>query len=119
MTDGDLGGGRQAQSLEELLDGAEARGGRALHWVLPAVGLVPVLHPAGLEDLGRLLGVGLGLLGDLPRRTRPRQRAGAWERLDRHVTADADRDWGAAVGVDDQLALLRLVAGPQLGSADV
>ena len=61
----------QAQSFEELLNGSEARRGRPLHRVSPAVGLVPVRDRALLEESRRLVGRRLGFAGHLARRDRP------------------------------------------------
>ncbi len=113
----DLRGRRQAQRLEELLHGGQAGRGRPLHRVGPAVGLVPRGHLAALEQGRRLLGVGLGLLGHLPRALGAAEHAGR-ERLDRHLGPD-DHRGRAAVGLDRQVGLERLVAGPQPVADDV
>src|SRR5262245_18398200 len=105
VADVQLGRRREAECLEELLRAADARGAGPLHRVGPAVGGVPLGDLALLEQDGRPLGVGLGLLGNLERTARPGQRpaAGVW--LHWHVAADDNRDWLAAVGVNQQLSL--------------
>ena len=114
----DLGRGGQAQRLEELLDGAEAGGGRALHRIGPAVGLVPLGDGAVLEQRRPPpWSAGLGLLGGLARTLGAGEHAGG-ERLDRHLGADRD-DEGAAVGLDLQMRFQRLVVGTELVGADV
>src|SRR5207237_10753290 len=70
---------RQAQGLEELLHGPETGGGWPLHRVSPAVRLVPGRDFPALEQDRRLLGLVLGFLRHLARRTRPGQHAGAGE----------------------------------------
>ncbi len=113
----DLGRRRQAQRLEELLHGAKTGGGRSLHRISPAIRLVPLGDGTVLEQDGRLLGLSLGLLGGLARTLGAGQRARR-KRFDRNRRADGD-DERAAVRLDLQMRLQRLVVGAEFVGADV
>lgn len=116
-TDLDLRRRRETQSLEELLYRSQARGGRSLHGVNPAIVLVPLGHLPFLEVAGRPFRGGLGFLRHLPRRHRTLQDPFRI-RLHRYLRADGHHQ-NTAVGFHGQMSFQLLAARSQPFALDV